>query len=144
MSGPTPRYLAEHFFMPQFLEERGANAVLAAIDSKNTEFFVPVWVRAGFRFTPAFLYAVQAGYRIGIFTFPQPSDVTEAYLGAVIGKTSDPKFFRYFLWEESLSGTVVGEWNEDGHMNYGPGPPFTGNLQNDAWEFTKRVLAVIG
>lgn len=143
MSGPTPRYVAEHYLMPLFLEERGANAVLAAIDAKNADFFAPVWMRAGFRFTPALLYVTQSGYRIGILTFPQPSDIPEAYLGAVVGKTADPSFLRYFLWEEGPFGTVIGEWNGDGHTTYGAGPNFTGNLQSDAWEFAQRVLAVL-
>lgn len=143
MGGPSPLYLAEHFLMPQLIEERGVGAILSAIDSKNADFFVPVWSRAGFRFTPVFLYAVQSGYRIGVLTFPQPTGVTEAYLGAVIGRGDDPKLLRYFLWEQSLSGTVVGEWNAEGHMSHGPGPEFSGTLQSDAWEFTKRVLAVL-
>jgi hypothetical protein len=149
MAGPSPRYLAEHFLMPQFLADRGANAVLSAIDQKNVDFFQPVWMDAGFRFSPAFLYATQAPYRIGILTFPQPQDVTEAYLGAVLGRTDDPSFLRYFLWEESISftpgqtATVIGEWTETEHANYGPGPVFTGSLQNDAWEFAKRILAIV-
>lgn len=135
--------------MPQFLAERGANAVLSAIEAKNAAFFGPVWSQVGIRYAPQFLYALQSPFRIGVMTFPPPQDVTEAHLGAVIGRTDTPQLLRFFLWEESISfqagqaATVIGEWTDTEHANYGPGPTVTGNLSTDAWEFTKRVLAIL-
>lgn len=135
--------------MPQFLRDRGASAVLSAIEAKNADFFAPLWSEVGIRYAPQFLYAVQAPFRIGVMTFPRPEDVTEAHLGAVIGRTDAPQFLRFFLWEESItfqpgqSATVIGEWTDTEHANYGAGPKLTGILSSDAWEFTKRVLTIL-
>jgi hypothetical protein len=105
-------------------------------------------MEAGFRFTPMFLHAIHEGFRFGVLTFPKPREMTEAYVGIVVGRPEDPTFLRYFLWEESVSldgtpSTVLGEWQESRHMNYGPGPAFRGDLVNDAWELTRRILEIL-
>ena len=144
----SPRYLAAHLLMPRFLREQGAPAVLDAIERGNAEFFQPVWMEAGFRFTTRPSYRAQGGLRVGVLTLPMPREVTEAYLAAVIGKTADPAYLRYFLWEKSESlfddkpHTVISEWATSGHLNYGQGPPFTGDLAKDTDEFVARVAAL--
>ncbi len=144
MSTPSPRYFAEHFLMPRFLAERGAAAVLAAIEARDAEFFVPVWMEAGFRFTPTFLTTTHGAWSIGLLTFPKPKQMTEAYFGVVVGRADDASFLRYFLLEESVQNTtVVGESREGRHVNYGQGPPFSGDLATDAWSFTQRVIAIL-
>ena len=142
------RYLAEHMLMPRFLREQGAHAVLDAIERGDADFFQPVWVNAGFRFTTRPSYRAHGGLRVGVLTLPMPREVTEAYLAAVIGKTADPAYLRYFLWEKSESlfddkpHTVISEWAASGHLNYGQGPPFTGALAKDSEEFVARVVAL--
>ncbi len=144
MGAPSPRYFAEHFLMPRFLAERGATAVLAAIDARDAEFFIPVWMEAGFRFTPTFLSTSQDAWRIGLLTFPKPRQMTEAYFGVVVGRSDEPSFLRYFLLEESVQNTtVVGESREGRHVNYGSGPQFSGDLATDAWSFTQRVVEIL-
>jgi hypothetical protein len=134
--------------MPAFLREQGAAAALNAIECGDDAFFIPVWMRAGIRFAPRFFHATHGEFRVGVLTLPMPREMTEAYLAAVIGKRGDPAFLRYFLWESSDSasdqgsGTVIGEWAEARHSNYGPGPPFTGDLVNDRAAFIERVLMV--
>lgn len=130
--------------MPRFLAERGAAAVLGAIEARDAEFFVPVWMEAGFRFTPTFLSTSHGAWRVGLLTFPKPRQITEAYFGAVVGRTDEPTFLRYFLLEESVDkSTVVGESREGRHVNYGAGSAFTGDLATDAWSFTQRVLEIL-
>ena len=144
----SARYLAAHLLMPRFLREQGAPAVLDAIERGDADFFQPVWMNAGFRFTTRPSYRAHGGLRMGVLTLPMPRDVTEAYLAAVVGKTAEPAYLRYFLWEKSESlfddkpHTVITEWAGTEHRNYGQGPPFTGDLTKDGGEFVARVAAL--
>ena len=144
----SPRYLAEHVLMPRFLRERGASAALDAIERNDADFFILVWMEAGFTFTPKLFYRTAAGLRVGALTLPMPRAPTEAWLAAVVGSASDPGYLRYLLWErgESLSDeapqTVIGEWSGSTHRNFGAGPPFTGSLGNDCAAFLARVVQI--
>ena len=144
----SPRYLAAHLLMPRFLREQGASVVLDAIERGDADFFLPLWVNAGFRFTTRPSYSAHGGLRVGVLTLPMPREVTEAYLAAVVGKTAEPAYLRYFLWEKSESvfddkpRTVISEWAGTEHRNYGQGPPFTGNLTKDSGEFVARVATL--
>jgi hypothetical protein len=144
----SPRYLAAHFVMPRFLREQGAPAVLDAIERGDADFFIPVWMTAGFRFTTRPMYQPQGGLRLGVLTLPIPREATEAYLAIVVGRTADPAYLRYFLWEKSESvfddkpRTVISEWAGTEHRNFGQGPPFTGNLDTDSGGFVARVAAL--
>jgi hypothetical protein len=141
----SPRYVAEHLVMPRFLREQGAGAVLDAMERNDADFFVPVWMQAGFRFTPRLFYqAAPEGRRIGVLTLPMPRKPTEAWLAAIVGSASDAAYLRYFLWEQGDSGdgpprSVIGEWSGTIHRNYGGGPPFTRDLANDCAAFIARV-----
>ena len=144
----SPRYLAAHLLMPRFLREQGASVVLNAIERGDADFFQPVWVNAGFRFTTRPSYSAHGGLRVGVLTLPMPREATEAYLAAVVGKRAEPAYLRYFLWEKSESvfddkpRTVISEWAGTEHRNYGQGPPFTGDLAKDSGEFIARVAAL--
>jgi hypothetical protein len=144
----SPRYLAAHLLMPRFLREQGAPAVLDAIERGDADFFQPVWMNAGFRFTTRPIYRTQGGLRVGVLTLPTPREATEAYLAAVVGKTAEPGYLRYFLWEKSeplfddKPRTVISEWAGTAHRNYGQGPPFTGELTRDSGELIARVVAL--
>ena len=144
----SPRYLAEHLIMPGFLRERGAAAVLDAIERSDSDFFIPVWMQAGFRFSPRFMYRTTGELRIGAMTLPRPREATEAYFAAVVGKPADAAFARYFLLEASDSAadgatrTIVGEWAASAHRNYGAGPPFTGDLATDCGSFLAQVATL--
>ena len=145
----SPRYIVAHMLLPAFLREQGASAVLDAIERGDDAFFIPVWTRAGMRFSPRFFHVIHGDFRAGVMTLPMPREMTEAYLVAVVGKRSDPAFLRYFLWESGDSAdqgqrTVIGEWSGAAHSNYGSGPPFTGDLANDRAAFIERVVQVCG
>ncbi len=72
-----------------------------------------------------------------ILTMPSPVANAEAYLLAVLltkpRKVSEPEreaAFRYFTLElganlDGTTRTVLCEWDEDGHKNFGDGPPPT-------------------
>ena len=142
----SPRYLAAHLLMPRFLRERSAAAALDAIERNDADFFIPVWMEAGFRFTPRLFHQLADGLRVGVLTLPMPREPTEAWFAAVVGGASDPAYLRYFLWEKGESGsdnqpyTVISEWAGTQHRNYGAGPPFTGDLAGDRAAFVARVL----
>jgi len=143
----SPRYFAAHLILPRFAREKGAATVLDAIERNDADFFIPVWMEAGFRFTPRFVYQVTGGLRLGVLTLPMPRQPTEAWFAAIVASASDPAYLRYFLWEqgESVDGnarTVVTEWSGTGHLNYGDGPPFTGDLAGDRGAFVARVAQI--
>jgi hypothetical protein len=146
----SPRYLAEHLIMPRYLREKGAAAALDAVERNDADFFIPVWMEAGFRFSPRFFYQAAEDVRIAVLTLPMPREPTEAWLAAIAGHASDPGYLRYFLWEKSESllddrpGTVLSEWSGSSHLNYGAGPPFTGNLASDCAAFMARVVQICG
>jgi hypothetical protein len=129
--------------MPRFVREKGSAAALDAIERDDGEFFVPVWMEAGFRFTPRLMHATRGELRIGVLTLPMPREWTEAYLAAIVGKASDANLLRYFLWEKGEdAGTVIGEWAGATHRNYGAGPAFTGDLAGDRDKFVDRVAGL--
>jgi hypothetical protein len=85
---------------------------------------------------------------MGVLTLPMPRGPTEAWFAAIVGSASDPAYLRYLLWEQGESGsdgtlgTVLSEWSGSTHLNYGAGPPFTGNLANDRAAFIARVMQI--
>ena len=144
----SPRYLAAHMLLPRFVREQGASPVLDSIERNDADFFIPVWMEAGFRFTSRLFYQSGDGLRIGVLTLPMPRGPTEAWFAAIAGSASDAAYLRYLLWEQGESapdgtlGTVLGEWSGTTHRNYGAGPPFTGNLANDRAAFLARVAQI--
>jgi hypothetical protein len=126
--------------LPRLMRERGAAPVLDAIERNDADYFIPVWMEAGFRFTSRLMYTARGGLRIGVLTLPMPREWTEAYLAAIVGRTSDASVLRYFLWEKGEdAGTVISEWAGPSHRNYGAGPAFTGDLAGDRAKFVDRV-----
>ena len=142
----SPRYLAAHLLLPRFLREQGAVTVLDAVERNDADFFIPVWMQAGFRFTSRLFHQSADGLRVGVLTLPMPREPTEAWFAAVVGSTSDPAYLRYFLWEKGESvldnrpRTVITEWAGSQHRNYGEGPPFAGDLAGDRAAFVARVI----
>ena len=73
------------------------------------------------------------GYPTALVRLPPPQGLTEAYfvalcgVGAEIGTatrlwdTDAP--LRFFMLELSLGGTMLCEWHDDTHSNFGGGPP---------------------
>ena len=143
----SPRYFAAHLILPRFVREKGATVVLDAIERNDADFFIPVWMEAGFRFTPRFLHHVAGNLKLGVLSLPMPRQPTEAWFAAIVASASDPAYLRYFLWEQGESldekpRTVVAEWSGTGHLNYGDGPPFTGDLAGDRGAFVARVAEI--
>jgi hypothetical protein len=144
----SPRYIAEHMLMPRFVRESGYPTVMAAIQRRDADFFIPVWMQAGFRFSATLLFTERDDWRVGVITLPQPRAITEAYFAAVVCRISDPSYGRYFLWETAESifdqrqYTVIGEWKESSHGNFGEGPPFTGDLVNDHAAFVDKIIDI--
>lgn len=144
VAAASPRYLAEHVLLPRFLKERGAAAVLSAMQRGDRDYFLPVWMEAGFRFQPRLEFGEINGLRLGLMSFPAPREAAEAYLAIAVGKASDPAFLRYFLWERGDSSTFITEWRDSIHLNHGVGDPFTGDLGEDGFRFLQRVAEIVG
>lgn len=146
---PSPRYFAEHLIMPRYLREIGGRSTLNFIERNEAAFLIPVWMEAGFRFTPTLIYQTSGDHRIGVMSLPAPREDTEAYLAVVVGKASDPSYLRYFLWERSSSlfgrgpGTMITEWADEKHLNYGSGPGFTANPTDDVAAVVKRIVEIL-
>ena len=140
---PSPRYLAEHALLPKFLKERGANEVFAAFARGDRGFFDPVWVEAGFRFQPRLDFDEIEGMRLGLMTLPTPREATEAYFAVMVGNVAEPDLLRYFLWEKGDPGTFITEWQSGKHLNYGEGPPFTGDLGADGEQVMIKIYGVL-
>jgi len=158
VSEPSRRYLAEHIYLPQFVRQQGAAAVLDAISREDEVFFRPVWMEAGFRFTPDMFVVDHGDLQVGVITLPTPQESPEAYLAAIVGSARDPNFVRCFLLEQG-SGvaneimkmlgaapaedagdpTVLGEWEGSTHRNHGAGPPITGDYVGDVAAFVRAV-----
>ena len=79
-------------------------------------------------------------YPCAIIEFPEPEEIAEAHLVAVVGlidmSAQEPPDdsaelnARYFTLEKGMSlndepRTVLAEWNSETHSNYGDGPPAT-------------------
>lgn len=71
-----------------------------------------------------------AGRRCALITLPAPAANTEAYLLAIVLDNSAPKpAVRYFTLERGFHvadnsiRTVLCEWTDSKHVNYGDGPP---------------------
>jgi hypothetical protein len=117
------------------------------MERDNTDFFIPIWMEAGFRFTPRFFLKQTGPFRIGVLTFPMPREQTEGWLGVVVARSDAPPWFRYFIWEKSvdlMSGAetaVTGEWRGTTHVNHGPAPDFA---PDDIWVFVDGVLRLCG
>ncbi len=146
------RYVAEAFVLPRFLKERGITAVLDAVERNEPDFFIPVWFEAGFRFSPMLHHRVVGALRLGVISFPMPKEPGEAYLAVVVGSPRDATVARYFTWELGLrlgfddqeTGTVIGEWGERGHSNFGPGPAFTPDFASAMESVILRVIDIVG
>lgn len=71
------------------------------------------------------LHRTSRGETVVVVICPEPQAITETHLIAI---TATPGGLRYFTLEASVdftSGeaiTVLCEWNEGRHMNFGPGP----------------------
>jgi hypothetical protein len=148
--GASPRYVAEHLILPRFIAQSGPLEVLAALERNDADFFIPVWMEAGFRFTPRFFVKSSGPFRVGALTFPMPREQTEGWLGVIVARSDAPPWFRYFVWEKSVEimtgadATVIAEWRGDTHVNHGKGPAFTGQLPDDVWTFADAAVRLCG
>jgi len=145
------RYLAVHFLLRDFLREVGPTHALDAISRRDTDFFAKVWVDAGFKFAPLFLYEVKDGWRLGLITLPAPRESTEAYLALVASPLTWPDSHRFLLWErgspspfDGSAQTFLCEWTKTGHITHADGPPYTGALDVDAPAFIAQCRDLIG
>src|SRR5436190_4447488 len=100
MSEPSRRYLAEHIYLPRYVREQGAANVLDAISREDEVFFRPVWMEAGFRFTPQMFIVDHGDLQIGVLSLPMPQESPEAYVFAAVGHGKQPQYLRCFLLEQ--------------------------------------------
>jgi hypothetical protein len=156
---PSRRYIAAHIYLPQFVREHGASVVLDAISREDEVFFRPVWMQAGFRFTPDMFVVDHGDLQIGVLSLPTPQESPEAYLAAIVGNARDAQYVRCFLLEQGsgvgaeilkmLGGapaedgdpTVLGEWESSKHRNHGAGPSISGDYVADVAAFVRAVVA---
>lgn len=144
------RYLAVHFLLRDLLREIGPARALDAIAANDAGPFARVWIEAGFKFAPLFLYEAKDGWRLGLITLPAPRESTEAYVALVASPMAAPDTHRYILWEkgspspfDGSAQTFLCEWTGAGHITHDDGPPYTGQLERDAPAFIARCLQLL-
>jgi hypothetical protein len=148
-------YHEMHRLTPQLLKERGIAAVLDAIARSDNDFFVSILLDSGTRFQPQFVEQVEGTRRFGIMSLPEPLKPPDASIAVFVGDSNDLSFCHYFLLEKSVSflttsdgsvevreSTVLGGWEEGRHLNFGPGPSFTGDFAVDAAAMIAAILKV--
>jgi hypothetical protein len=128
-------YMFAHRELPSGARRFGADLVAAGRDGQLT--LDVVWNRVGEGLPepdrlPAeglsHSYHERAGHRVLLISLPTARYPTEAHFTAIAVPT-EGEAVRYFTLEYAVSPmdggryTVLGEWNEQRHINYGEGPP---------------------
>lgn len=145
--GPSPEYAFAHYALRQLALAKPVHFLALMASPKAQPFFKDVLADVSEQcgrkcsFDAA---AVQvhhgriAEYPCAVIVLPEPKNMAEAYMVAVVAlidpSQDEPDIEnvkgRYFTLERGLSlaggtRTVLCEWSETGHSNYGDGPPAT-------------------
>jgi hypothetical protein len=138
-----------HVFLPNLTKLQGPHTFVSAIERGNKDFFEPAWSQAQLKHDPNILFLNRAPYRVGIVELPSPRDPGDAHLVAVVTRTTDGWFWKYFSLEQDyvLSTrsfrTMICEREGAKHRKIGPGPLLTGDFRKDAAAFADAALLPI-
>ncbi len=157
---PTGRYVFALILLRQFAFEnplqlmgllaspQAPSFIQALLDDLQTKLKQPV----GFQAADVKAHPVRIGdYPAVIIQMPTPLETAEAHYTALVGlfqpsralfESKDKLPARYFTLEKGLSmdntpRTVLCEWTDTSHLNFGDGPPAT------AGDFAKSIEAML-
>lgn len=145
----SPTYALAHVFLPNLTKLQTPNSVVSAVERNNKTFFEQVWMQAQVSHDPNILYLHRAPYRIAVIELPKPRDLGDAHMVAVVTRTTDGWFWKYFTLEHDYVlqtqsfRTLICERDGAKHRKIGPGPALTGDFRKDATAFADAALVPI-
>jgi len=143
--GPSLHYVFAHYAM-RHVALSDPLQILGILASPNSSEFIEAVLedvqtqcgqKASFRASDIKVHQVRVGnFPCAVFELPPPQEMAEAFMTALVvpielnaGPPSDLEgvVARYFTLEKSISlsggpRTVLAEWNETEHINFGDGP----------------------
>lgn len=144
--GPAPEYALAHYAL-RFIALNDPLRFLGVVASPDAPQFIAAVMKdvaekcgrtTSFRPHDVKIHPTRVGaFPCAVIEFPEPKEVAEAHMVALLlpidtsaelpDEAARPKG-RYFTLEKGMtfgggSRTVLAEWTEDTHSNYGDGPP---------------------
>jgi hypothetical protein len=145
----TPTYALAHVFLPNLAKLQGPNTVVSAVERGNKAFFEQAWAQAQITYDPRILYLQRDPYRIAVIELPPSKDPGEAHMIAVVTRTTDSWFSKYFTLERDYVlatqtfRTLICEREGTKHRKVNPGPALSGDFARDATAFADAALLPI-
>jgi hypothetical protein len=145
----SPTHALAHVFLPNLTKLQGPNTFVSAVERNNKDFFEPAWSQAQLTHVPDILFLHRAPYRIAVVELPAPRDLGDAHMVAVVTRTTDGWFWKYFTLEQDYVlasrtfRTMLCEREGAKHRKIGPGPALTGDFKSDAAAFADAALLPI-
>jgi hypothetical protein len=145
----SPTYALAHVFLPNLTKLQGPHTLVAAVERGNKAFFEQVWLQAQLPFDPKIFFLKRDPYRCAMLELPPPRDAGDAHMIAVITRTTDSWFWRYFTLEQDYVlatrsfRTLICQREGAKHSKLGPGPQLTGDFERDAAAFADAALLPI-
>ncbi len=145
----SPTHALTHIFLPNLTKLQGPNTVVSAVERNNKLFFEQVWAQAHVQHDPQIFYLHRAPYRIGVIQLPEPRELGDAHMIAVITRTTDNWFWKYLTLEHDYAlatksyRTMICEREGATHRKLFAGPALTGDFKKDATAFVDAALVPI-
>jgi hypothetical protein len=142
----SPTYALAHVFLPNLTKLQGPHTFVAAVERGKKEFFAPVWAQAQIEHDPVFFFLQRDPYRVAVLELPPSKDTGEAHMIAVVTRSTDQWFWKYFTLERDYVlatqsfRTLICERDGAKHRKIGPGPVLTGVFKADATAFADLAL----
>lgn len=146
----TPAYTLAHVFLPNLIKLKSPAVVMHSIERKEKVFFDPLWQQAYLSHNPQLGSQTREPYRIGVLSLPEPKEIGEAHMAAIVLHKQDASFFRYFTLEHDYvlakraNRTVVCERHNQTHIKHGDGPELTGSFEADWARFADVFMTKLG
>ena len=146
----SPTYALAHTFLPNWVKLKGAATIVSALERKDLIYFDPLWQQAYVTHNPYIFTAHREPLRIAIITLPQPKtmEMGEAFMAAIVVKTTDASFAKYYLLEHDFvlakqsNRTLLTERDGRNHIKHGEGPALTGDPATDTAAFLDAIVKV--
>ena len=146
-------YYFAHEYLPEMAAADARSLIARLRERSANDYLTFLWTSAGHDITAAggailpadglHCFAVElADNWFGVLVqFPRPTRVLEAYFAAIVLEArrplaTDHRYFTLELGENIIDGsmrTVMCEWDEERHINYGDGP------EPDSQKFCQRL-----
>ncbi|MEO6776021.1 MAG: hypothetical protein ABI467_23875 [Kofleriaceae bacterium] len=140
-----------HLILPNLMKLKGAATVVSAMERRDVSMFAPVWQQTGVTHAPQVLCKeLDEGWRIGVLSMPQPTEMGEAWMVAYVAKKNDAAITHYFTLEYDYvlatrsTRTILCERDGAKFTKRGEGPAISGDFATDASAFVEAILKRLG